>query len=92
MLEVERQFFEDNREDLLRKFPGKFVVIKGHHLLAPFDSIEEALGVGAEQHGMTSFLVRRTDQQPEEVSIPALTLGLLSADSSQPTERPGTNF
>ena len=29
MLETELQFFAKNREDLLRRFPGKFVVIKG---------------------------------------------------------------
>ena len=72
MLDVEREYFDQNREDLLRKFPGKFVVVKGQRVLGAFGSIQDALGEGAKEFGMTSFLVRRTDQVPEDVSIPAL--------------------
>ena len=56
-----------------------------------FDLIEDALGAGAKEFGMTSFLVRRTDQLPEDASIPALTLGLLRADSSHPIDGSGTD-
>lgn len=91
MLDTERQFFEQNREDLLRKFPGKFIVVKEQRVSGPFDSIEGALAGGAAEYGMTSFLVRRTDQAPEEASIPALMLGLLRADPSRPTDGSGTN-
>lgn len=91
MLDTERQFFEQNREDLLRKFPGKFIVVKERHVLGSFDSIEDALAGGAREYGLTSFLVRRTDQVPEEAAIPALMLGLLRADPSRPTDGPETN-
>jgi hypothetical protein len=91
MLETELQFFEKNREDLLRRFPGKFVVIKEEQMLGPFESIQDALAGGAKEYGMTSFLVRRTDQVSEEASIPALTLGLLRADPSHPDNGTGTN-
>ena len=91
MLETERQYFERNREELLRKFPGKFVVIKDEQLLGSFDSIEDALAGGAREYGVTSFLVRRTDQVPEDAAIPALTLGLLRADSPHSTDGSGTN-
>ena len=91
MLETERQFFEQNREDLLRSFPGKFVVIKEQQLLGSFESIEDALAGGANEYGLTSFLVRRTDQAPEDAAIPALALGLLRADPSLPTNGSGTN-
>jgi hypothetical protein len=91
MLETERHFFEQNREDLLRKFPGKFLVIKEEQVHGPFESIEDALSGGATEYGMTSFLVRRTDQVPEEAAIPALMLGILRADPSCPTDGSGTN-
>jgi hypothetical protein len=91
MLDTERQFFEENREDLLRKFPGKFVVIKEQLVLGSFESIEDALAGGAAEYGLTSFLVRRTDQVPEDAAIPALMLGLLRADSPRPTDGSGTN-
>jgi hypothetical protein len=91
MLETERQYFEKNREDLLRNFPGKFVVIKDEQVLGSFDSIEDALAGGAREYGVTSFLVRRTDQVPEDATIPALMLGLLRADSPHPTDGSGKN-
>lgn len=91
MLDTERQFFEQNREDLLRKFPGKFIVIKEQQILGSFESIEDALAGGAREYGLTSFLVRRTDQVPEDAAIPALMLGLLRADPSHPTDGSGTN-
>jgi Family of unknown function (DUF5678) len=80
MLETERDYFDKHRDDLLRQYPGKFVVIKDQHLLGSYDTIEDALGAGAREYGMVSFLVRRTDEIPQDVSIPALTLGILRAD------------
>jgi hypothetical protein len=81
MLDVEREYFDQHREDLLRQYPGKFVVIKESELLGSFDSIQDALGAGARQFGMSPFLVRRTDETPKEISIPALTLGILRANT-----------
>ena len=85
MLETERNYFDKHREDLLRQYPGKFVVIKEEQLLGSYDTIQDALGAGARELGMVSFLVKRTDELPEDVSIPALTLGILRADTSHPT-------
>lgn len=91
MLEAEREFFNQHRDDLLRQYPGKFVVIKDQQVSGPFESIEDALSSGASSYGMTSFLVRRTDQVPEDVSIPALMLGLLRADTPRPIDGSGAN-
>jgi hypothetical protein len=91
MLDAERKFFDEHREELLRDYPGKFVVIKEQQILGSFDTIQDALGAGAREFGLASFLVRRTDQAPESFSIPALTLGILRADPSQPTGGTGTD-
>jgi hypothetical protein len=80
MLETERDYFDKHRDDLLRQYPGKFVVIKEEQLLGSYDTIQDALAAGAREFGMVSFLVKRTDEAPQEVSIPALTLGILRAD------------
>ena len=85
MLDQEIQYFEANRHDLLRQYPGKFIVLKEQRLLGPYESIQEALGAGVAEFGITSFLVRRTDQPVENITIPALTLGLLRADPSHTT-------
>jgi hypothetical protein len=86
MLETERDYFDKHRDDLLRQYPGKFVVIKEAQLLGAYDTIQDALGAGAREFGMVSFLVRRTDEVPQEVSIPALTLGILRADPPHTTD------
>jgi hypothetical protein len=91
MLDTERQYFEQHREELLRQYPGKFVVIKENELLGSFDSIQDALGTGARQFGMSPFLVRRTDESPKEISIPALTLGILRAITDVPTSGTSSN-
>jgi len=85
MLDTEREYFDKHRDDLLRQYPGKFVVIKEEQLLGSYDTIQDALGAGARELGMVSFLVKRTDETPQDVSIPALTLGILRADPSHPT-------
>jgi hypothetical protein len=87
MLDTERQYFEQHREELLRQFPGKFLVIKDQQVRGSFDTIEDALTLGSRDFGTSPFLVRRTDQQPEKISIPALTLGILSANTSRTIRR-----
>lgn len=84
MLETERQYFDEHREELLRQYPGRFVIIKDQQVRGPFDTIQDALGAAASEFGLCSVLVRRTDDVPQEVSIPALTLGILRADPSYP--------
>jgi len=85
MLDTERNFFDKHRDDLLRQYPGKFVVIKDEQLLGSYDTIQDALGAGARELGMVSFLVKRTDEPPQDVSIPALALGILRADTPHAT-------
>ncbi len=41
---------------------GKFVVIKGEHVLGVFETFEEALDLGYDRCGLTSFLVKRIER------------------------------
>lgn len=84
MLEQERQYFADNLADWLRSFPGKFVVVKGQELIGVFDTIEDALSEGARRFTLEPFLVRRVQETGDEINIPALTLGILRANSTRP--------
>jgi hypothetical protein len=81
MLDIERQFFEENRESLALQYPGKFLVIKEREVVGAFDDMNDALSEGTRTFGLTSFLVRNVNETRSEISIPALTLGLLSADT-----------
>lgn len=80
MLEVERTYLETNRNELLKKFGGRFLVIKGEEVTGAFDSMNDALEGAALKHGLDNVLIRRPSDAQMQVSIPALTLGILSAD------------
>ena len=79
MLDLERQTFAAKSDEWSRTYTGKFVVVKGDELVGAFDTIDEALAAGAGRFGLSPFLVRRLGEPAQEVSVPALTLGLLRA-------------
>jgi hypothetical protein len=81
MLEHEIQYFEDHRHELLAKHRHQFVLIKGDQLIGAFQTIEEALSEGTRRFGLDSYLVRQVEESEEPVTIPALTLGILGANT-----------
>lgn len=83
MLDTERQYYSENLARWLGQYPGKFVLVKGQELIGTFDTAEGALAEGARRFGLQPFLVRRVQEQQEEVSIPALTLGILRANTTR---------
>ena len=91
MLDIERAYYSENMEEWKRQFPGKFVVVKGRELIGAFSSMEEALAAGAARFGLDAFLVRLVGESEKQVSIPALTLGLLGANPSHADNRSGTD-
>jgi len=86
MLEEELEYYERNLSDWLNHYPGKFVAVVGQDVLGFFDTIDDALQAGARQVGLGSFLVRRIQEVEENVSIPALSLGIIYADSAPPIQ------
>jgi hypothetical protein len=84
MLEKEREFFKKNLPELLAKSNGRIVLIKGEELIGIYNTPEEALSEGARRFGLQSFLVRTIAEKQEDISIPALSLGILNANSAQP--------
>lgn len=91
MLDTERQYFQDHQEELLKAHPGKFVIIREQRVVGAFDTLEDALSVGTKEFGLSPFLVRRTDERPSEICIPALALGILRAPSNGSIQRSGAN-
>lgn len=89
MLETERQFLEKIRPTLASLCPGTIVLIKGEELIGTYNTMQEALIEGARRFGLAPFLARRADEPTTEISIPALTLGLLRAPPSHPVGSSG---
>ncbi len=84
MLESEIDYFEAHREELLAKHRHQFVVVKGSELIGAFSTDEEAITEGARRFGLESFLVRKVEESEEPINIPALTLGILGANTPRP--------
>ena len=91
MLETERNFLSAHRDELLKQYGGKFLVIKGEEVTGAFDTMEEALENATSEHGLNSVLIRRPADADLVISAPALTLGILHADPTHSTGSPGTN-
>ena len=80
MLDRERAYFSAHADEWVRLSPGSFVVVKDETLVGTFATLEEALAAGAHRFGLQPFLVRQLGAAPEQITIPALTLGLLRAN------------
>ena len=83
MLEKERAFYEKNKEDWASRYSGQFALVRGEELVGVFPTIEEALSEGARRFGVEPFLVRQVGKPQEDIHIPALTLGILNANSAR---------
>jgi len=84
MLDKERKYFEAHRGEWLKQHLGKFALVKGEELLGVFDTQQKALIEGARRFGIDGFLVRQVEESEQVVYIPALTLGILRANSTHP--------
>lgn len=87
MLDQELKIFEDNLPEWLESHSGKFTLIKGDELIGFYDTTDEALKEGAQRFGLQPFLIRRVSPEQEEISIPAMTIGVLNANPSFPIHR-----
>lgn len=81
MLEREIRFFEEHRPELLKHHQNKFVVIYQEHIVGTFDDAETAYAAGVKEYGNTAFLVRQVLENEPVEKYPALSLGLMNADS-----------
>jgi hypothetical protein len=82
MLEKERQVFSDRHAELVSRCLGQFVLIKDQEVIGAFNTMDEALTEGARRFGLQPFLARQvTESINETIDIPALTLGILRANS-----------
>jgi hypothetical protein len=89
MLEVELKYLNSHKEELLKQYDGKVLVISGEQVTGAFDTMEQALEGAVMQHGLNNVLIRRPSEGQIEFSAPALALGILSANPPQSNNGPG---
>jgi len=78
-LKRELEFFESQKEELLKHHEGKYALIIGEELLGTFDSSAKAYASGISARGNVPMLIKRIERDETPGSIPSLTLGLLHA-------------
>lgn len=80
-LKVESDTYAKAEQDLKKSAPGKFVLIKGSEIIGFFDDLDTALTEGTRRFGLEPYLVRHIGEPVQTITIPALTMGLIRADS-----------
>lgn len=58
MLEKEFKYYIANQEELVKKFRGKFLVIRGEEVVGNFDTFEDALAASQEKYEIGTFLIQ----------------------------------
>ena len=77
VLKEEIQYFDESLEDWLKQYTGMVALVKGGELIGVYNTEDEALIEGARRYQLQPFLVRRIIREQPNVSVPALTLGIL---------------
>ena len=58
LLRQELETFEAQRDELVRRVNGKFVLIKGDRVVGTFDTESDAIAAGYKEFGNVAFLVK----------------------------------
>lgn len=80
-LQKEVEYYQANKEELLKHYKDKFALIKGEELMGTYTTWEEAFNEGVEKLGNVPFLIKQVREQDEIIQSPALAVGAISACS-----------
>lgn len=59
MLEKEFKYYLDNQSELLKKYKGRYIVIKDHDILGDYSNELEALEDTKKNHKIGTFLIQK---------------------------------
>jgi len=60
-LQKEFRFYIDNQEDLVKKYNGRFIVIKDEEVIGAYSDELEAIEKTSETHELGTFLVQKCE-------------------------------
>lgn len=58
-LDLEFKFYIENQKELVEKYEGKFIVIKGQKVFGSYDTENEAIIKALEKYEMGTFMVHK---------------------------------
>ena len=65
-LEKEYWYYIDHREELVKKYLNKYIVIKDKEILGSFDSAKEALDKTKTDYKIGTFLIKKVLHEKDE--------------------------
>ncbi len=75
-LAAEKTYLRSHRDELSKRYPGHYLLIKGEAVVGAFGSFDQAVEEGVSRYGAGPFLVQSADQPDDEspVTVPVLLL------------------
>ena len=58
MLEREFKYYQDHKEDLIKRYGGKYIVIVGEQVIGKYDTQETAYSESEKKHKVGTFLIQ----------------------------------
>jgi hypothetical protein len=67
-LEKEFNYYLEHQDELVKKYKGRFVVVKNQNVIGVFDTEIEAVEETAKKHELGTFLVQKCEPGSESYS------------------------
>lgn len=67
-LEKEFQWYLEHQEELVEKYDGKFIAIKGNKVIGDYDQVGDAVRETAKEHERGTFLVQKCSPGDQDYS------------------------
>lgn len=82
LFDTEIAFYEQQKERLIHEHTNRHLLIKGNKLINSFATRDAAVKEGVRRFGRGPFLVRLSGENTPTVTVPALSLGILTCPRS----------
>ncbi|MDR1316969.1 MAG: DUF5678 domain-containing protein [Spirochaetales bacterium] len=69
MLETEWEFYENNRDELVENYCGKYVVISGNTVISSYDDQKTAYREATKTLPLGSFMIHHITEEEEIVQL-----------------------
>lgn len=69
MFEEELKYFISNQDDLVKKYRGKILVLKGKEVLGAYSSPMEAFVGAQKDHKLGTFMIQPCEPGPEAYTV-----------------------
>jgi hypothetical protein len=69
MLDTEWEFYEKNRNELVKKYCGKFIVISGEKIISVYDDENQAYFETVKTIPLGSFMIHHVTEEEEVLTL-----------------------